>query len=135
MRILSYAALVLLLFALPACDSNEEEPTDDHVDVRGTYALVTVDGQPLPATIDSEGTYESGFVRLEESRVFVNLVIVDASNSSRVEVERGGMYTISGETLTLDLPDGDGRSEVSTATLRANTITISEDELTLVFRK
>ncbi len=133
MRTFSRAALVLLLLVLSACDSNDDESDD----VLGTYSLVSVGGQSLPATINSEGTYESGFVRLEESRVIANVVIVESSGgtTSRFESEVGGTYTLDGETLRLRLTNEDGRVEISTGTLRDNTIAIAAEDLTLVFRK
>ncbi len=131
MRTISRAALVLLLLALPACDSNDDEGA------LGTYALVSVGGQALPATIDSEGTYESGFIRLEERRVIANVVITQSNEgrTGRSETEVGGTYTISGETLTLRLTREDDSFETSTGTLRGNSIVIDAEGLAFVFRK
>jgi hypothetical protein len=138
-RTLTRSALALLLLALlPACDSNDDDSLDAFT---GTYALATINGNPIPYTVGTDGfefTFTSGFIRLDSGGTLsFNLAVgeVDGDITTEERITVSGTYTIDGSTITMRL-NYDGEIETETGRISADTLTFSDDDgFTYTFRQ
>ena len=139
MRTLLAPPLLLRSRVLAACggdDGPAGPPDSSHV---GTYALLTVNGQPLPVTLlESSGTtieIASGSITLAADErysyaVTFRTVAGDTSATESTQSETG-TNTRRGNAVTLRPPQGPTFAGV----LRGDTLRIADDDLSLVFRR
>ena len=131
-------ALALSLLAFAGCDDETTGPGDSVV---GTYVLVSVNGDPLPAVVFEGGGVTSealeGTLTLRADGTFSASTItrntVNGSSSTDTE-SSSGAYTVSGATITF--VDSTG----TTIAIRSgDTITVTFQEngldIVLVFEK
>lgn len=125
--------LVAALFIIVYGCSESTEPNA----IRGEYALVSVDGVPLPAPAPSWGTgfqYTEGILSLGAGSVSatwfaehtVEQMHVRAPGTFITEYFPGGTFTLSGSTITLVQPlTGSYPAMTWTGTVQGTGITIT----------
>lgn len=126
--------LVLTLAALAACGSTE--PGDD---VRGSYTLESVNGQPLPYTYALDfgftSTVTDGLVIVTPDGKWSWLIastFFDGTTSTPQQSMVFGTWTSSGNTLTLK---SDDPPTLVTATVNGDALTITKDGNAYLFRR
>lgn len=92
--------LVVLLVAA-ACESNATG--SDTSSVAGTYALVSIDGNPLPYTLPQGVVVQSGTLQLTATGSWSSQIVADAGTDSD-----GGTFSSSGTAVQFS--NGDGES-------------------------
>lgn len=104
MRKLLLAGLALSLLA---CDDDDDDPVGPDTSIAGTYALISIASQPLPATLFQDATMQiqvtTGQLILTTSDSWVGSVtVVTTSNGvpSTQTLDAGGTFTMSGNVIT-----------------------------------
>ena len=124
------------------CSGDSNAPGSSYL---GRYALVSLDGQPLPLTIINQPTLvvaiHDDTLTLNSNNSFTNatnvLSVVDGVATPIQHLSCTGTYTRSGNSFTLTTVESDACSgDTLTGTLDGNTLTLNEDtgEI-LVFRR
>jgi hypothetical protein len=112
MRRVALVLAVVLPLALGGCGDS----TGPGGSLAGTYALRSINGDPVPVIIDESGTFRlemmSGFVRLNANGTFSTrhtVRLTEGNSSIDVPQDASGTYTRSGEaiTLTFEEPESD----------------------------
>ena len=105
----------------------------------GTWRLQTVDGKPLPFTLDEPDVdkYEltgETITLVASGRVTMvtSLRVTNGGNVSLESVPDAGTFTVSGSTVTFRF-DSDGSTP--TATVTGDTMTLGDIGLTFVYRR
>ncbi len=131
MRIGAVLATVLVLFACGESTSPE--------DVVGTYALTTVEGQPLPYILDVSGLdttlLTAGVLRLNGDDSYLSLVTIGQTIDGETDMEsESGTWARSGTVLTFTEEHG---VRTETAELSGTRLTLSwyGAQLEMVFQK
>ena len=126
------------MLAAAAC--GDDGPTGSGDPVVGTYTLRTVNGANLPAIVEDDEFGQlhvlSGSITLAANRTFTNRLrvrLVSDGLDLTEEATLEGTYTVQGSTITL--VDRDVEAEPVTATLGSGTLTFSDGEVTLVYRR
>ena len=127
--------LCLLLTAgmmLSGCTQEAKVAKD--IDPTGSYALVSVNGSQVPATIDHEGTalkVQSGtFTIKADGTCSTKTVFVPPSGPEQAR-EVSATYTKAGPKLTMKW-QGAG---ITTGTVEGNTFTMDNEGMQFVYRK
>ena len=136
MRKFLFLCLVLLL-PLAAC--GDDGPTDPTQSAVGTYALVQVNGSPVPALLGQfpEGRLDvlSGTLTLRNDKSYTETVNIRVTPTTgvvqTVPITENGTFTVTGSTVQFNTSEGDTYS----GTLSGNTLEYNVDGLTATFRK
>ena len=140
-RYAAVAALAAALIAATGCGSDSNAPDRSHV---GLYDMVSIDGDPLPATIFDTPGYTiqvtQGSLALNANNSFVEsmtiIETVDGTQGPFESVSCLGSYTRSGSTITLTTPETDSCiGQRVTGTLSGRTVTVDYDGTTIVFSR
>ena len=104
MRKLLIAGLALSLLA---CDDDDDDPVGPDTSFAGTYALVSIASQPLPATLFQDATTQiqvtTGQLILTTSNAWTGSVTVITTTNGVPQtqtMDAGGTFTISGNVIT-----------------------------------
>jgi hypothetical protein len=134
------AGLAAAALLLAGCgDSNA--PDNSHV---GHYAMVSVDGDPLPITVeDTPGfavTLFSGELVLNANKTFVQSVTVAFTVFGEPEppetLSCGGRYERRGSTLTMTSTGNENcEAGTLTGTLSGNQVTVVAEGSEIIFRR
>ena len=131
LAIVCTAATVLLA----GCDSEEATvPTDNAF--AGTWTLATVNGSPLPYTVQSTPKIELVGDQLVVSAdgtfaVSTQLRITNGTTITTQTVPDGGTYSVNGTAATFIFNGG----TTGAATVSGNTLTVAEPGVSLVYQK
>lgn len=124
------------MLSLVACQgaSRTPRPTPDMAEVAGTYALVSVDANPLPATVNHGGTaleVRSGsFTIGADGRCSSTTVFLPPSGRETVR-EVHAVFAKDGATLTMWW-EGAG---TTTGAVDGNTFTLHNEGLLFLYRR
>ncbi len=133
--------LASAVLAATGCSSDSNAPNTSHV---GSYALESVDGARLPATVYEDSTFKvtltQGALALNANNSFVNSVrldlIVNGQAGPPENISCGGSYRLSGSTVTLTATaTADCDAATVTGTLSGNVLTISDQGTVAVYRR
>lgn len=134
-------ALAVATFAFAACGSDSNAPDTSHV---GRYALLSIDGDPLPITVDDGTTttltLQSGSLTLNAGGTFVQTLDIDVEINGQIaptqHLSCNGNYTRRGNTINLTAAAG-GMCEAGTltGTLSGNTLTVDDQGSVAVFQR
>jgi hypothetical protein len=135
MRSFAKLALLGLLVTAAACGGDgPSAPTS----IAGTYNLQTIDGDEPPVTVWDEPGLKieiiSGNFVLAANETFTTTVNLRETSDGQVQTDSetlSGTYSVSGSTVTFVLADGDSE----TATIAGDTLTFTDGESSVVFRK
>ncbi len=100
----------------------------------GVYALVSVDGQPVPCTINHEGTamnVQSGGFAITADGHCASTMVVSVGDRKDMKIVRPASYTQSGAELTMTW-EGAG---MTTGKIATNTFTMENEGMVFVYRK
>ncbi|HWE43779.1 MAG TPA: hypothetical protein VG432_14835 [Gemmatimonadaceae bacterium] len=134
-------ALAATLLAVAGCGGDSNAPDTSHV---GLYDMVSIDGDPLPATVIDMPGYNlqvtQGSLSLNANNTFVeSLTSVETIDGTQGPVEAiscPGSYARSGNTITLTTPETDiCASQRVIGTLSGSTLTVDYEGTTIVFRR
>lgn len=140
----SYAtvlALAATLVAATGCGGDSNAPDMSHV---GRYAMVSIEGDPLPVTIFDMPGYmlelTDGSLTLNANNSSVESITtvetVDGTMGQPESVSCSGTYTRRGNTVTLTTPQTEAcAGERVTGTLSGRTLTVDYDGTTVVFSR
>lgn len=133
-RMLAIACAVATVL-LAGCDSTETTaPTDNAV--AGTWNLTTVNGSPLPYTVQSTPKIEVVGDQLVVSAdgtftVSTQLRITNGTTVTTQTETDGGTYSLNGTAATFIFNGG----TTGTGTVSGNTLTVAEAGVSLVYQK
>jgi len=124
-------ALVALvsLFVLTTAGVCDSTDTTSPEGVAGTYTLVSVNGQNLPATTQ-DGTITAGSLTINANNTFS----FSETRTGQAAQVASGTWSVSGSTYTFH-PTSAGDNEDATGTINGNTATITASEGVLVLVK
>ena len=135
------ATAALATLAATGC-SDSNAPDNSHV---GSYALVSVNGAPLPLTVIDQPSLkisvQDGALALAANKSYTQtlsvLIVTDGVAAPVEHLSCTGSYTKSGNTFTLtSVESADCSGVTATGTLSGNTLTVTDDSgETLVFRR
>jgi hypothetical protein len=117
---------------LSAC--KPEAKVAKSVDPTGVYALVTVDGKPVPASVDHDGVklqVRSGTFTLKADGTCGTKTIFVPPSGPEATREVSATYTKEGSKLTMQW-EGAG---TTTGTIEGNTFTMDNVGMVFVYRK
>lgn len=138
----TYLALAAAALVAAGCGSDSTAPSSTRF--VGRYGLVSVDGSALPLIVfDTPAlrlTVTSGALTLNANNTFAEEIRLDVEANGFPEAPElpvcTGTYQRNGNTFSLNsTPTGECSGGAATATLDGNTLTLSEDGSTLVFRR
>ncbi len=142
MRISSMlVGLAAAAMLVAGCGGDSNAPDNSHV---GRYALVSVDGESVPITIDDDPdfvvTLLSGDLTLNANNTFVQSVTIAFTIFGASEppetISCGGRYQRRGTALTLTSTANENcEAATLNATLNGNQVTISDQGSEVVFRR
>ena len=133
-RMLAIACTVATVL-LAGCDSNETTaPTENSV--AGTWNLTTVNGAPLPYTVQSTPKIEvlGDQLVVSENGTFTSSTQLRFTNGTTITTQTGtdgGTYTLNGTAATFIFNSG----TTGTGTVSGNTLTVAEAGVSLVYQK
>lgn len=140
-RHVTVVALAATLLAAAGCGSDSNAPDTSHV---GVYDMVSIDGDPLPATVIDVPGYSlqvtDGSLALNPGNRFVESMTtvetIDDVTEPLEAVSCTGTYSRSGNTITLTTPETEFCiGQRVTGTLSGNTLTVDYDGTTIVFSR
>ena len=127
-------ALIATAVLLSACGGDGLGPED----IAGTYRLITVAGESLPALLATDGVtsveLESGTVRLNSDFTFSTTLSIRVfdHNTSLTETDAGvGTFTQNGTALVFTYTDG----SIEGGSLNGDRLTIIVEAVALVFER
>jgi hypothetical protein len=126
--------LVLLSLAFSPLASAQPPAGQAAPDITGTYTLVTVNGDKVPATIshdDASITIRAGSFVISADKTCVSRMVILAPNGQEVTREVTGTYTRDGSKLTIQW-EGAGMTE---GVADGKTFTMDNAGMVLIFRK
>lgn len=124
------APLAVLVWA--GCQPKVKLAAD--IDPTGTYALVSVDGSPLPATVTTiaeELTVKEGTLVIDADGTCASRTVSSRPSGKDIVQEEKCAYTRQGSTFTMRW-EGDG---TTTATVDGRTFTVHSEGMVFVFRR
>jgi hypothetical protein len=127
-RTLLALASLFVLTTAGVCDSTDTTSPDGN-GIVGTYTLVSVNGQTLPATFE-QSTITGGSVVITASNTFT----YTESRSGQANHVTSGTWSQSGSTYTFH-PTSAGDNTDATGTLSGSQLTIDATDELLVFNK
>jgi hypothetical protein len=128
------AALVLLSLAFSSIASAQPPASQPTPDITGTYTLVSVNGDDVPAVIthdDVSITIRGGSFVIKADGNCVSRMVILAPNGQEVAREVAGTYTRDGSKLTIQW-QGAGTTE---GAADGKTFTMDNAGMVLTFRK
>ena len=128
------ATFVLLALAFSPLASAQPPASQAAPDITGTYTLVTVNGDNVPATIthdDVSITIRSGSFVINADGSCVSRMVFLAPNGQEVTREVTGTYTRDGGKLTIQW-QGAGVTE---GTADGKTFTMDNEDFVLAYKK
>jgi hypothetical protein len=128
MRRILFALSLFLLTSAGTCDDDPASPDS----VVGTYALASIDGDALPASIGA-GTQDARTVTAGSMTLNANNTFSFSETSSAGTDAVSGTWTLSGSTITFD-PSEPGDTN-ATAVVSGNTLSLTTEEGVMVFNK
>ena len=129
LRLCSLLAVGLLLYG---CKPEGKVAKD--TDPAGTYALVSVNGNQVPATIDHDGTalkVNSGTFTINADGTCSTKTVFVPPSGAEASKEVSATYTREGSKLTMQWK-GAG---TTTGTVEGNTFTMNNEGMLFVYRK
>ncbi len=106
--------LLAITLTLAACGHDSVGPSADPPTIAGSYNLTTVDGLVLPFTVLDLGAYQaklaSGTLTLSADGTYsleLGIRIEDSGNVRMASSTDGGLWNVTGQTLTLASTRGD----------------------------
>ncbi|HSA54982.1 MAG TPA: hypothetical protein VLE53_04720 [Gemmatimonadaceae bacterium] len=130
MRKLWMAGLALSLLA---CDDDDDDPAGPDTSFAGTYAMISIASQPLPATLFQDATSQiqvtSGQLVLTAANEWTGSVtVVTTTNGVPLTetLDAGGSFTISGSVITFT---DESDQSTFTGTLNGDQITANLEVL------
>jgi hypothetical protein len=129
LRLCSLLAVSLLLYG---CKPEGKVAKDTAP--TGTYALVSVDGKQVPATIDHDGTaikVNSGTFTINADGTCSTKTVFVPPSGAEASKEVSATYTREGSKLTMQW-SGAG---TTTGTVEGNTFTMNNEGMLFVYRK
>ena len=124
--------VVVGLLALTACE--QRKPTAENVKPASAYTLVSVDGKPVPCSIEHEGTklaVRSGTFLITDDGTCVSKVLFSPPSGQEVTREVKASYTLQGQTLTMKW-EGAG---VTTGTVQGDDFTMNNEGMNFAYRR
>lgn len=124
---------VLAVVAIPFCAGAQSGGTDAP-DITGTYALVSINGQPLPFTIDHDGvaiTIRSGRFVINADKTCASSMTFVVASGQEMTRDVSATYTRDGSKLTMTWT-GAG---VTTGTADGKTFTFDNEGMALAYKK
>lgn len=125
---------VLSVFVLAACGDDSTGPGSS---IAGTYQLQTVNGQQVPATVVQAGNNKtviaSGSLILNQNNTFFAAMTIESTVNGLVDSETQastGTYTRNNTSIQFT-----SEGKTVTGTLSGNTLTVSDTDMTLVYKK
>lgn len=140
----SYATVVALaatLITAAGCGSDSNAPDTSHV---GVYDMVSVDGDPLPATVIDFPGYKvvvtDGSLALAANNTFIQSIssieTIDGTDGPVEPTSCAGHYTRKGNTITMTIPETDlCDGQTVAGTLSGTTLTVDYEGTTVVFSR
>lgn len=134
-------ALAATLLAAVGCGSDSNAPDTSHL---GHYDMVSIDGDPLPATVIDLPGYTlqvtAGGLSLNPNNTFVegitSMETIDGTQGPLEAVACAGSYTRRGSVITMTTPEtAICIGQRVTGTLSGNTITVDYEGTTIVFSR
>jgi hypothetical protein len=125
--------LVAATLVATACSGDSNAPDNSHV---GSYALVSVDNEPLPITLYDDGSVmvalTEGTLALNANNSFTQGITLNGSIDGEAgppeHLSCSGTYTHSGNSFTLTSVESEGCSGATlTGTRDGNTLTFVDD--------
>ncbi len=132
-----YACLALFVaaaFVWSGCKREGQVATTAVADPAGTYTLASVDGKPLPCTIQHEGqspTIRSGTFVFNSDGTCVSSIAFSIPSGGDASRQVKAAFTRSGSTLTMRW-EGAG---VTTGTIDGDMFTMNNEGMVLAYRK
>lgn len=130
-RLLALALLAGLILCLQARGQDTNAPVVKPV---GVYALASVDGKPVPCTIQhgqQTMLIESGSFTITTNNQCLSRMTVTLGKQTNIVCDTKATYTLKGTTLDMLWQNG-GRTEGMVA---GNTFTMGNEGMTFVYRK
>lgn len=127
-----FSALVL---ALVWTGSMHGVKAADDINPTGTYALLSVNGNPVPYALTHEGvslTIKKGFFTINSDGTCISNITFVPPNKVEVNNEVKATYTLAGSTLTMKWEQTGG---TTTGTVSGNTFTMNNEGMAFVFQK
>ncbi len=124
----------LLILGILVGGCQQESNVANQSDVAGTYALVTVDGAKVPATVSHEGVnllVRSGTFTLNADGTCSSKMAFVPPSGTEATREVSGTYTRDGVKLTMQWK-GAG---TTVGSIEGNTFTMNNEGMTLAYRK
>ena len=125
-------ATAIAVTLLSGCQQEAKVARD--VDPTGVYALVSVNGNPVPATINHDGTdlkVQSGSFTIKADGTCSTKTVFVPPNGKEATREVSATYTKAGSKLTMQW-QGAG---TTTGTVASNTFSMDNEGMVLVYRK
>ena len=117
-----------------AADTKTVAATTTDINPVGTYALVTVDGNKVPCTLQHEGhtmTIKSGTFIINPDGTCSSKVVFSPPSGSDATREVKASYTRQGSKLTMKWE----RAGMTTGTVEGDTFTMNNEGMVFAFRK
>ena len=124
--------VVAVGLALSACKKQDVAP--DVADLAGTYTLVSVDGEPVPTSVDHEGAtleVRSGSLKINADGTCSSKTVFVPPSGAEVAREVTATYTKDGPRLTIQWK-GAGRT---VGTIQGKTFTMNNEGMVFVYKK
>jgi hypothetical protein len=129
---LHVALLLSLGVVFSACQKAEK--TSATGGLTGVYALLSLNGKPMPASVSHEGTalqVRSGTFSIKPDGTCSTRTVFVPPSGTEATREVNATYTKDGAKLTMQW-QGAG---VTTATVQGNTLTMNNEGMVFVYRK
>ena len=133
-RLLILTITLLAVALLTACGGDDttggDEDNTGPGSIFGTYTLITVNGEELPVEIQAGITITSGTLRLNSDNTY-SISTPAIFQDEPVTFTDTGTFTVDGSTIQFSgVSSGD-----SSGTISGNTLTVSAEGFTFVYRK
>jgi len=128
---LVFALFCMLAIGLSACKG---KGASINADITGEYALVSVDGNPVPASVSHQGAelqVRSGTLTINADGTCSTRTVFVPPSGSEVTREVAATYTMDGSKVTMNWT-GAG---TTVGTIQGDTFTMDNEGMPFVYRK
>jgi len=129
---LTYCFLVAMALVISACQ--KQLKTANAADTAGAYALVSVDGKPVPASVSHQGAtleVRSGTFTIKNDGTCSSKMVFVPPSGTEATREVGATYTRDGSKLSMEWK-GAGKT---VGAIDGNTFTMENEGMMYVYRK
>lgn len=129
-----FTLCVLVALGLAVGSCKKQEIASDAADVAGVYALVSVNGKPVPTGISHEGVtlqVRSGNFTINGDGTCSSKTVFVSPSGSEVTREVAATYTKDGSKMTMQW-EGAG---TTVGTIEGNTFTMDNEGIVFVYKK